>query len=141
MHVITGGAYHGKAKWVRQYYQVDQEVLWISAYSGDSCPKNLPENFPLIVLEGIEQWIYEMVKEGSYTRTNGRNLIDRWLKWEEKEKTRRLVVIGTDISKGIVPIEKEHRRWRDHVGWFFQDLVSRCERFDVIWYGLHQRLK
>ena len=60
-----------------------------------------------------------------------------------KSRTRkiRIIVIGTDITKGIVPIEKENRVWRDLTGRVFQDTASICERVDLIWYGISKRLK
>ena len=33
MHFVTGGAYNGKAKWVKNHYTLDMDhVQWISAY-------------------------------------------------------------------------------------------------------------
>lgn len=51
------------------------------------------------------------------------------------------MLIGSDISKGIVPMAAEDRWWRDTTGWVYQDLVSAAERVDVIWYGISQKLK
>lgn len=58
-----------------------------------------------------------------------------------EKPSRKLVIIGTDISKGIVPLEKENRLWRDFTGWVYQDLVAKAERVDVIWYGINQIMK
>ena len=67
--------------------------------------------------------------------------LERWLKWEKEKEERNLYLIGTDIGKGIVPMEKELRVYRDIVGYCFQDVVKKAERVDVIWYGLNSQLK
>lgn len=135
MHFVTGGAFNGKRKWVKAQYS---EAEWISAYHGEELLEE-PDaiDSPLVVLEGLETW----VKEHSLTREKWRIIIERWLRWEQEEDSRQLIIIGTDISKGIVPIEKEHRNWRDLTGWVYQDVVASCERVDVIWYGINQKMK
>ena len=54
---------------------------------------------------------------------------------------RMVILIGSDITKGIVPIEAENRVWRDVTGRVYQDTVSICNRVDLIWYGINKRLK
>jgi adenosyl cobinamide kinase/adenosyl cobinamide phosphate guanylyltransferase len=50
-------------------------------------------------------------------------------------------VIGSDITKGVVPLEKENRIWRDLTGWAYQDTAAKAEKVDIIWYGLNQTMK
>lgn len=145
MHFITGGAYNGKSAWVRDFYHLDNETKsshWISAYQDDELPKDFSihgEN--RIILEGMEQWILKLIERDAYSREIGNKLIQNWIDWEESHADRKIVVIGVDISKGIVPIEKKNRLWRDLTGWFYQDLVKHCERVDLIWYGIPKKLK
>lgn len=139
MHFVTGGAYNGKSQWVRTFYKLDEHTScrWFSAYKGDILPEVLPDT-QVVVLEGIEQWIYIAGK--SFSRTTGKAWLDSWMDWEN-EGNRKVILIGTDLSKGIVPMEREVRQWRDLTGWFYQDAVKSCERFDWIWYGVAKRLK
>ncbi|WP_164216483.1 bifunctional adenosylcobinamide kinase/adenosylcobinamide-phosphate guanylyltransferase [Virgibacillus sp. YIM 98842] len=145
MHVITGGACNGKADWVKRTYGLsNQSHIWISAYEKEPCPINLAKyDTRFIVLEGAEQWIRQIIENqaGEYNRDDGRALIKKWLKWERKNPVHQLIIIGTDISKGIVPIQQLDRTWRDATGWFYQDLVKESDRFDVIWYGINNQLK
>ncbi|WP_270180075.1 bifunctional adenosylcobinamide kinase/adenosylcobinamide-phosphate guanylyltransferase [Alkalihalobacillus sp. CinArs1] len=141
MHVVTGGAFNGKSKWVRDYYGVPLE--WYSAYDGTSWDEKSFKK-DVVVLEGLEEWIKTLVsdqKSLKETRRAVRSYIEAWSAWESGRDERTIIVIGTDIMKGIVPLEKEKRMWRDVVGWAYQDLVSLAERVDVIWYGLNQQLK
>lgn len=144
MHFVTGGAYNGKAKWVKKYYSLDDDcVQWISAYRGE----NLPLHFQAetVVLQGIETWIKRDIDQqnpdAAKTRYKWKEMIEQWRIWEEKKHARRLVLLGADITKGIVPIDMENRIWRDAAGWVFQDIVAASSRVDVIWYGLSQQLK
>lgn len=83
-----------------------------------------------------------MLEKGStFSRYDGKVVLNKWLSWEQANKAHQLIVIGSDISKGIVPLKQSERQWRDVTGWFYQDLVNRAKRYDVIWYGIHQQLK
>ncbi|WP_462409705.1 bifunctional adenosylcobinamide kinase/adenosylcobinamide-phosphate guanylyltransferase [Neobacillus sp. Marseille-QA0830] len=144
MHFITGGAFNGKRSWVKKTYIMKKSEDWISAYDLASLPIDLEgKHDDLVVLEGIEVWIKELIEihEPDQTREIWNQCLTEWEHWEQAETQRRLVIIGTDVTKGIVPIEKQHRIWRDAVGWLYQDLAARAEKVDVIWYGLNQTLK
>jgi adenosyl cobinamide kinase/adenosyl cobinamide phosphate guanylyltransferase len=139
MHFVAGGAFNGKAEWVRTFYRLDEgrSFRWFSAYRGDALPNHPPES-GIVVLEGIEQWILQL--GAAFDRNTGRRWLAAWLDWELSGQ-RKIVLIGTDISKGIVPMEREARKWRDVTGWFYQDAAKCCDRFDLIWYGVAKRVK
>lgn len=54
---------------------------------------------------------------------------------------RKLYLIGTDVGKGIVPIDEHLRTYRDVVGWCYQDVAKLAERVDIIWYGINTTIK
>lgn len=145
MHFIFGGAYNGKSKWVKnEYRHLDgQSVLWISAYRTDEIPKILPRDPMLIVIEGFELFIKQHIDKRSSKESLKfwRDKIAFWIDWEKQNEQRKVIVIGTDISKGIVPMEPSDRQWRDETGWVYQDLVKVADRVDLIWYGLASQLK
>ncbi|WP_409303330.1 bifunctional adenosylcobinamide kinase/adenosylcobinamide-phosphate guanylyltransferase [Peribacillus sp. SCS-155] len=146
MHFVTGGAYNGKARWVKSYYKEQgfEPNIWISAYQGDDLRLfSMSEPANLAVIEGMELYIKELSKgkELDECRKQWKDTLMSWAKWELSSEDHRLVLIGTDISKGIVPLEREHRVWRDLTGWVFQDAASICHRVDLIWYGINKTLK
>lgn len=146
MHFVTGGAFNGKSKWVKEYYQlVDTPYLWVSAYEGGLVPENLNEfgEGSLIVLEGIEIWLRDWIEQLDIQRAREKwqLLLLSWLEWERADRQRKIILIGTDITKGIVPIRAEDRKWRDITGWAYQDVVKSAERVDHIWYGISQQIK
>ncbi|WP_312857353.1 bifunctional adenosylcobinamide kinase/adenosylcobinamide-phosphate guanylyltransferase [Neobacillus endophyticus] len=141
---MTGGAFNGKRAWVKKIYSAHDPDNWISAYDQYCLPEEIANrDDDLLILEGIEIWVKGLLENNDITicRDKFKSFLAKWLIWEQMEPCRRLVVIGTDISKGIVPMEKESRLWRDMTGWVYQDLAKEAKRVDVIWYGVNQLIK
>ncbi|WML39311.1 bifunctional adenosylcobinamide kinase/adenosylcobinamide-phosphate guanylyltransferase [Neobacillus sp. OS1-2] len=144
MHFITGGAFNGKRKWVKKEYNRNQEKQWLSAYNGFPLPFTIPENHLVeVVLEGIEVWVKELTMryDADRCREIWNGCLEAWISWEKERAERKLIVIGTDITKGIVPVKEENRLWRDVTGWAYQDVAAKSDKVDVIWYGLNQTIK
>ena len=146
MHFITGGAFNGKKTWVKNHYKLETlEYLWLSAYKNDSLVKTADSKHPpIVILEGMEKWISNNVTSNKTTASILIELQDRlnsWIKWEKQSEQHRLLIIGTDISKGIVPTEQQDRHWRDITGWMYQYIAKQSSHMDVIWYGINQRIK
>lgn len=148
MHFVTGGAFNGKSKWVSEYYQLNHTPYeWISAYQQKDVPETIKKikggGHSLIVLEGIEIWVKEWVErlEAHEIRKKWQDLLQQWLEWEQHHPSCKIVIIGIDVSKGIVPIDAKQRKWRDVTGWIYQDTVSSSQRVDLIWYGINQQIR
>jgi adenosylcobinamide kinase / adenosylcobinamide-phosphate guanylyltransferase len=144
MHFIIGGAFNGKRAWVKNTYSVYKNKHWVSAYDNHSIPINLIEfEGDVVILEGVEIWLKDLTAKYDVNRSREiwANCLEKWLSWEQEEIHRKLIIIGTDITKGIVPIDAENRQWRDVTGWAFQDTAAKSEQVDVIWYGLNQTIK
>lgn len=146
MHFVIGGACNGKAEWVRHHYDLWKypKESWIKAYE---CSFNdrLREDFDasFVVVEGMEYWIRELSlqHESDEVRKRWKEILMKWDSWEKEGLNRSVIFIGSDITRGIVPVEKVNRKWRDDAGWAFQDTVQACDRVDQIWYGIGQQLK
>lgn len=143
MHFITGGAFNGKRAWVKKTYQVEQDNSWLSAYENDPLPRNVNHHHDFLILEGIEIWLKLLSEQFNLqqSREMWNSCLNAWLEWEKGTVSRHVIVIGTDITKGIVPLEKENRMWRDLTGWAYQDTAAKAEKVDVIWYGINQTIK
>lgn len=140
MHFITGGAFNGKRAWVKKIYP---NGYWHSAYKGDHIPKEIPVSDNLLILEGIELWLRDLSMEYDSTQCLKiwNNCLEQWMLWENSQENRKLVIIATDITKGIVPMESENRLWRDVTGWAYQQLAAKAVKVDLIWYGINQPIK
>ncbi|RFU71412.1 hypothetical protein D0469_01510 [Peribacillus saganii] len=145
MHFITGGAFNGKSQWVKDYYQLNERPSrWFSAYFGNLINYRFQEpDSSLIVMEGLELLIKNECQtiEIQEWRQSWQKELSSWKAWEQKKNGRQVIFIGTDISKGIVPVDPNERKWRDLTGWAYQDLAAACDRVDLIWYGLGTQLK
>lgn len=145
MHFVTGGAFNGKSNWVRTYNPViKRDAYWFSAYFKDELPEHVDQfREDCIILEGIEQWIKELLQEvdAVEARQKWRLLLKQWQKWEKNDKGRTVILIASDITKGIVPTKAKDREWRDVTGRVFQDTAAICDRVDLIWYGINTRIK
>lgn len=93
-----------------------------------------------VIIFGLERIIHSFLDQ-SDPRHAFRIWLELWLDWERRDQRSALFLIGTDVGKGIVPMEKEDRLFRDLVGWCYQDTASKAKRVDVIWYGLHEQIK
>lgn len=146
LHFVMGGACNGKAEWVRIHYDECQypRESWIKAYECSYYDwLNEDSDSSLVVIEGIEYWIRELSLqyESDAVRRIWKEALLKWDRWEKEGWRRKVVIIGSDITRGIVPVEKLDRKWRDDAGWAFQDTVQLCDRVDHIWYGMGQRIK
>lgn len=147
MHFVSGGAHNGKANWVKQYYRIlekdESEYRWISAYDAMPFPEDISV-YPVqtIVLEGLEAWILSLSKRRTIdeVRRYFNKILQVWLSWA-KEANHELIIIGVDISKGVVPVDARLRKWRDVTGFTYQDMVKQCRVFHYIWYGIAEQLK
>lgn len=118
---------------------------WISVYNGKTSPYRTIDwdEKHFIVIEGIEGWLKNWCEKAtiSEVRNCWETFLDDWLKWEYEQELRKIILIGTDITKGIVPIAAKERKWRDVTGWIFQDTACKAERVDIVWYGINKQLK
>ena len=54
---------------------------------------------------------------------------------------RHSVIIGDEISGGVVPVEEFSRKWRDETGKIYQELANEADIVERIFAGLSLRLK
>lgn len=144
MQFVTGGAFNGKSKWVKAYNGINGENChWFSAYRHQEIPSLEPLSRNMVVIEGVEQWIKDSLTkyDPDMVRQQWQELLDEWQQWEKKRFNRKVIIIGSDITKGIVPIREEDRIWRDVTGRALQDTAEISESVHLVWYGIGQKLK
>ena len=125
MHIIIGGAYNGKREYVRTIL-AGREAEWREighSYNSDA--------IQTIVISGIEQWLAE-------TNLSEAEAIDYVL---AAVAGRDVIVVLTDIGRGIVPIDAQQRKLRDTCGRLYQRLMAEADEVTRIWYGVAQTLK
>lgn len=143
MQIVIGGAFNGKNKWVRERTKNLESVEWMNLKE-DSKKVNLKQiKESTLIVSGIEEWTKSYLE--NETMDEARESLKKWMEelflWEKRTENGQMILIANDISKGIVPIDKKDRDWRDLTGWFYQDLIKKADRVDEIWYGLSRQLK
>ena len=124
MHLIIGGAYAGKLDFAREIYGLTSEDV-------SDCREGRPD-FSCKCIRHLEAFALDCVRRGEDPVVFFR---------ENKEKWEKSVLICRDISGGVVPMNKEDRRWREATGHLCQYLSKEADRVSRIFCGLEQRLK
>ena len=125
MHIIIGGAYNGKRGYVRTML-AGREVEWFEGVM----PKH-SDTGQVMVVVGIDKWLAE-------TKLSEADAIDYVL---SAVAGRDVIVVLTDIGRGIVPIDAQQRKLRDACGRLYQRLMAEADEVTRIWYGVAQTLK
>lgn len=151
MWLVVGGAYAGKRRVVQERIK---NPYWVSAYQGDDW-KEWQNSWhekkimnPSIVFEGWEQWIWQELDRhsaGGSTKVDSirarmKQFFDHALHIEETEQ-KQVTLIMLEMGKGIVPLQKEERVWRDLAGWVLQDAAEKATEVMYVWNGLGQKIK
>ncbi|QFF97903.1 hypothetical protein PB01_03220 [Psychrobacillus glaciei] len=124
MHVIFGGAFNGKRTYVEHLVH-GRSVQWMDA--AEDIPVLLPQT-EVIVVVGVENMMEPELNK----------LLEQLEQWGEQAE---VIVIATEIGRGIVPMEASLRQLRDEVGRFYQHLFTKADRVTRIWYGIAQTIK
>jgi len=104
-------------------------------------PEHL-QNEKLIVFEGMEELLKNRLQQKETDIwEQWVTVINGWKAWEAAGADRKVVFIGCDISKGIVPLDYCDRQWRDITGWCYQELARLCNKVEIIWNGIAQTIK
>jgi adenosylcobinamide kinase / adenosylcobinamide-phosphate guanylyltransferase len=130
MHIIFGGAFNGKEQYVKNL--CNQQA---SFYYG-ALPSDPVSEQEIVVIHHLEQLLQPLQDLGEMEAAA---TIFKQLIQLDKETT--LICICTDMSRGIVPIDKEQRFLRDATGRLYQQLFEQSKSITRIWYGLAEPLK
>lgn len=124
MHVIFGGAFNGKRAYVEQRIQ-GRNVQWLDV---EADAYFLMPNIEVVVVFGVENLL----------EPKGKELLEKLGKWDKQAE---VLVIATEIGRGIVPMDAGMRKLRDDVGRFYQQLFTEADSVTRIWYGISQTIK
>ncbi|WP_456278484.1 bifunctional adenosylcobinamide kinase/adenosylcobinamide-phosphate guanylyltransferase [Bacillus sp. AK128] len=144
MYFVTGGAFQGKRRWVQELIDAklsSQPHIWINGYEHPvPTLDEIDPNIKTIIMEGMERHIQMALHEGK-SREYWQQKLKPFIEWENESQGRTLILIGTEVGLGIVPMQAEDRMYRDVVGWVYQDLAKESKLVVRLWCGLPQFLK
>lgn len=102
------------------------------------CLQTLVADTPLVIT-GVFAWL-----EAALANTQNDLLRQQWqgdmtrLCQYADQLNAPLMIIATDVGRGVVPMQPEQRRLRDLNGWFSQDAAAQAEQ---VWYVRHGLVK
>lgn len=126
MILIFGGAYQGKEEYALCNYDIEKKDIYYLTETTEEF------DFSNKAFYGLEEWVFGCVKSGieakDYIEANLENFKDK-------------IIIATDISQGIVPMEKEERAWREMMGRTLMYLGKKSDEVVRIFCGIGQKIK
>lgn len=121
MILITGGRYQGKLEYARERFGLRDE---------DICTGGV--DFSRRCLAYVDRYALDCVRGGIEPADVFRENPEAW---------RDSVIIVTDISSGVVPVDPVLRAWREAVGRMNIYLAGQADEVWRLFCGLPQRLK
>lgn len=121
MILITGGSYQGKLDYARQRFGLSDADICVGGV-----------DFSRKCLAYIDRWALAQVREGAEPADAFRAAPEAW---------RDAVIITTDISSGVVPMDATLRAWREACGRMNSYLAGEADEVWRLFCGIPQRLK
>lgn len=126
MILIFGGAYQGKLEYALETYNLTEKDVYHCEM--DSMLLNLDKK----IIADLEQFIFTCTKEGIEAKECLAG---------NREKLRDKILICTDISQGVVPMDKTEREWREMTGRCMTWLGREADKVIRVFCGIGQEIK
>ncbi|MDE8731625.1 hypothetical protein P0G10_00650 [Eubacteriales bacterium DFI.9.88] len=124
MNFVFGGAYQGKLDYAKENFSVKEIYI---------CDAKRPElDFSKDTIYGLEDFVLACLRGGVEAADYLREHIDQ---------LRAKTVICTDLSQGVVPIDRELRALREMTGRTMIYLAKEADSVTRVFCGLGQTLK
>ena len=123
MILIFGGAYQGKLEYAREKFEIDRV---------SDCYEGGDPDFSAEAICGIEAFVTDCVKRGVEAKDF---FVDTADKWQDK------ILIITDTSQGVVPIDRDVRAAREMNGRLMLYLSGEAERVIRVFCGIGKDIK
>ncbi|MEA2119234.1 bifunctional adenosylcobinamide kinase/adenosylcobinamide-phosphate guanylyltransferase [Halovibrio sp. HP20-50] len=134
MQLFIGGACAGKRDAVTARFP---SALWHRLAPGqrlDALQQMLVADTPLVIT-GVFEWLEAALADAENDALRQQWQGDMPPLYQRAEALKApLIIIATEVGRGIVPMQPERRRLRDLNGWFSQDAAARA---DQVWYVRH----
>ena len=124
MIFVFGGAYQGMEEYAREQCGA-KEIVRLSEDDAQI-------DFSTGAVAGLERYVLGCVRRGESAREYFENHRDAW---------KDAVLIGTDFSCGLVPMEAKNRLWREENGRLNNFLAGAAERVVRMFCGIAQVIK
>lgn len=131
MVVIIGGAHQGKTAFAQEHFGLEGEQ--ISRWNGhENGHGNENWDWSRPALADLELFVLELVRRGEDPAV--------WYR-ENRPRLEDKLVLCREIGGGVVPVEREMRRWQEAAGRLLQWLCRDAEQVWRLYCGIPQQLK
>ncbi len=141
MQLFIGGACAGKRDAVAARFPAANGWRLDTAKPFSDSQQALVADTPLVIT-GVLEWLGAALE-----RDDTDALRQQWqsdmaaLCQRAEELEAPLIIIASEVGRGIVPMQPEERRLRDLNGWFTQDATAQAEQVWYVRHGLVMALK
>ena len=135
MFVILGGAYNGKRKFVEQLIASKGDMELVE-WSGKLPSEFVPTTNKRYIISDFEKIISNFL---ALPELQAAEIITKLL--FQLAKDNEVYCICTDMSRGVVPLERQDRQLRDISGRVYQKLCAEASDVIRVWYGIPQWIK
>ncbi|WP_102693126.1 bifunctional adenosylcobinamide kinase/adenosylcobinamide-phosphate guanylyltransferase [Rummeliibacillus pycnus] len=132
MHVFIGGAFNGKHEYVRRWLK-EKELIDVEWYIGQ-LPREPTSK--TVVVTGLENMIKPLLEQDELSLST--TIVEQLQLLAKKHQ---IIIIATEMGRGIVPINPQDRQLRDTLGRLYQQLFAVSDHVTRIWYGLAEEIK
>lgn len=123
MILVFGGAYQGKLRYAREELHVETVC---------DCGEGRVPDFTKDAVYGLEGFVKRCAEEGTEAADFFKDNRDQW---QDK------VMIITDVSQGVVPVEAVMRRYREMNGRLMTYLAGEAEQVIRVFCGIGKKAK
>ncbi|EHJ92113.1 bifunctional adenosylcobinamide kinase/adenosylcobinamide-phosphate guanylyltransferase [Vreelandella boliviensis] len=141
MQLFIGGACAGKRDAVAarflaaNWWRLDTDRPFIDSQQA------LVANTPLVIT-GVLEWLRAVLERDDTDILRQQWQSDMVKLCQHADKLNSpLIIIATEVGRGIVPMQPEQRRLRDLNGWFTQDATAQAKQVWYVRHGLVMALK
>lgn len=126
MVLIYAGAYQGKLDFARKSFGIKDEDICYCNSDMESI------DFGKKVIYGLEKFIYGYEKRGQSA--------DEYIKAQLPLMNDK-IIICEDISRGLVPMDKLERAWRETNGRVVNAVAAEADEVYTVFCGIESRIK
>jgi adenosyl cobinamide kinase/adenosyl cobinamide phosphate guanylyltransferase len=124
--LVIGGAYQGKLDFALAHYGLHRGDVY-------TCKDTtITLNVKKPVIYGFEKWVLAIIR----AEFNVQAELDKLM-----SKLADKIIIATDISAGVVPLDAETRAWREEAGRATVKLAQRADEVYRLFVGIPTKLK
>lgn len=132
MILIFGGAFQGKLEYAKNNYDIETIHDCGAGISPEADKAGSEPDFSKDAVCALEKFVLKCVREGREAADFFKGNKDLW---QDK------VLILTDVSQGIVPMDKELRAFREMNGRLMLYLAAEAEEVVRVFCGIGKKVK